>query len=105
MLKHLIITQWLRTKGAAKRAQLETTKTMLEICDDCGLQVDTSTCRQENNNLYKKIAADNVNFAINGELNTDGLELCLLVNRTDTELIISDDPVVIGNEWYNSESF
>lgn len=99
MLKNLIITQWLRTKGAAIRAQLGTTKTMLEICDDCGLQVDASICVQEDNNLYKKIAADNVNFAINGELNTDGLELCLLVNRTDTELIISDDPVVIGNEF------
>lgn len=109
ILSQYIILQWLRTEKAIERIQSSVKRPLLSIISEA-LSYYKKNCDnyaiEESVEEYvraqfpkQKIAINNVELSQSRELEISDLTLCILNNNTDLGLVVSDDLVVIGNDF------
>ncbi len=108
-LSRYIILQWLRTESAVDRFQTIAKDTMcsflpsvlsyykigqenFDVEQYVGEYITTTFPRQQ-------VAVHNVECSLSSDLNISDLKLCILKNATDINLVLSDDLVIVGNDF------
>ena len=109
ILSQYIILQWLRTEKSIDRFQSSVKSTIQSIMPDVlsYYKVNYSDYAIEKfGEEYirtqfprQKIAINNVKLSQSRDLDVSDLTLCILNNTTELDLVVSDDLVVIGNDF------
>ena len=108
-LSRYIILQWLRTESAVDRFQTIAKDTM---CSFLPSVLSYYKIGQENSDVEQyvgeyitttfprqQVAVHNVECSLSSDLNISDLKLCILKNATDINLVLSDDLVIVGNDF------
>ena len=108
ILSGYIVLQWLRTEGSIDMVENSIKSIVQSIIKNIALahgannDADVKTFSEEYVSAHfsrQKIAIQNSGISQNENMHIDDLTLCLLNNATNLELVLSDDPIIVGNDF------